>query len=312
MNDGAKRGIQSIGNGLGVVTGDIDLDGDIDIYVANDITQNLLYLNQGDGTFEECGTELGVDMGDKPQPDGSMGVGFVDFNMDGLPDIGVGNYEAENFALYKQVRIGGTGSDSFLFSLASKKAKLTAIDQLYVNWGTIFEDLDCDGDDDLVITNGHPMYFPAKGTMAQKPLIFSNEKGSFRHKNVVKSDYFLKTHFGRGLMAADFDSDGDLDLAFSHCDEQFAMLENKTKRENKLTRVQIIGTQGNRDGINAVLRTPNGVKLRAGGGSYLSSADQACWLLIEGDNAPKIDNFGELELTQIENRIYAIEIPRNQ
>jgi hypothetical protein len=90
--DGSEKGILSNGKSLGVVTGDIDIDGDVDIYVACDVSNNLLYLNQGNGTFVEVGARLGVDIGDGSMPNGSMGTDLNDFNNDGLPDIGVANF----------------------------------------------------------------------------------------------------------------------------------------------------------------------------------------------------------------------------
>lgn len=293
VNDGAERGIhQGIGKSLGVVTGDIDLDGDVDIYVACDVTNNLLLVNQGDGTFQECGATSGVDTGDMSMPNGSMGTGITDFNQDGLPDIGVANYENEDFALYSQIRIGDGNQNSLMFSLASKKTRLTAIDQLYVSWGTLFEDFDADGDDDLIINNGHVEYFPKSGSVAQMPQIFENDAGVFRFKDVVDSNYFTARHFGRGLVAADFDNDGDLDLAFSNCNEPFAILENQTAVAGKMVRVQIIGTRMNRDGIGPIL-TRSGkaaVKLRVGGGSYLSSCDPATWLVLDPGETPATKN----------------------
>jgi hypothetical protein len=98
---------QELGKGLGVLINDFDLDGDEDIYVANDTVDNFLYLNEGDGTFVEDGVLRGVATDDVGMPNGSMGVDVGDFNRDGLPDIWVANYQHEANALYRN---DGAGS----------------------------------------------------------------------------------------------------------------------------------------------------------------------------------------------------------
>lgn len=307
--DGIKKGIVASGKGLGAVTGDIDLDGDIDIYVANDVTGNLLYVNKGNGTFDEIGTSAGVDLGDQSMPNGSMGTELVDYNQDGLPDIGVANFENEDFALYKQVRLGGDASGSFIFNLASKKARLTAIDQLYVSWGTLFEDFDGDGDDDLIVNNGHIVYYPKTGTVKQKPQVFENRDSVFRFKGVVDSKYFEEGHYGRGMTTADLDRDGDLDLILSNCKEPFAILENTGKQKNQLKRIQLIGTTTNRDGIGAIIR-PNAekwIKIRSGGGSYLTSNETATWVTLKNAKPAEISNFGPVKFTKAGNDLIGVE-----
>ncbi|MEE2641103.1 MAG: VCBS repeat-containing protein [Planctomycetota bacterium] len=273
VRDGNRKGIRSKGKSLGVVAGDIDVDGDVDIYVACDVTNNLLYLNQGDGTFLEQGAITGVDVGDGSMPNGSMGTDLGDFNRDGLPDLGVANFASEDFALYKQTRVQDGDAGSFFFNFASKKTRLTATDQMYVGWGTLFSDFDLDGDEDLLVNNGHISYFPDTGEMAQQPLIFENRGETYAFRNVVKSDYFTSGHHGRGVAAADFDRDGDLDLAFSNCNENFAILENGSAPKQPVMQCLLIRTNANRDGIGWNFRFEDRIPvlLRKGGGSFLSS-----------------------------------------
>lgn len=279
LKDGTQKGIRSMGKSLGVVTGDIDKDGDVDIYVACDVTSNLFYVNDGNGTFSEKGAPAGVDTDDESMPNGSMGTDLGDFNNDGLPDIGVANFESENFALYKQIRIGGKNSDSYIFNMASKKSRLAAVDAMYVGWGTLFADLDSDGDEDLIVNNGHISYFPSHGTMKQKPLLFANDGNAFRFKNVTAARYFSVGHHGRGMVTADFDLDGDLDIAFANCNENFAVLENKSPRKKNLTRIRVIGIDSNRDGLGQVIAgVENSIRLTKGGGSFLSSLEPGCWV----------------------------------
>ena len=86
--------------------GDLDLDGDLDVYVANDTTENFLYLNRGDGRFDEEGQLKGVALDDSGRPTGSMGVDLADFDADGLPDLWTANYEHEIFGLYRNLGQG--------------------------------------------------------------------------------------------------------------------------------------------------------------------------------------------------------------
>ncbi|MBC7854196.1 MAG: VCBS repeat-containing protein, partial [Pirellulaceae bacterium] len=97
----ASAGLKPDGKGLAVLSGDFDLDGDQDVYVCNDTTENFLFLNDGTGKFEEDAGLRGCATDNKGIPNGSMGIDMADYNLDGLPDIGVANYEREAFALYE-------------------------------------------------------------------------------------------------------------------------------------------------------------------------------------------------------------------
>ncbi|MCA9007758.1 MAG: VCBS repeat-containing protein, partial [Planctomycetaceae bacterium] len=106
-----EAGLIAAGKGLGVVLGDLDGDLDLDIYVGNDTTDNFLYLNQGQGNFQEAAMIHGVAVDDEAVANGSMGVDIGDYNRDGLPDLWVANYEADRFALYKNI-----GKGQFLYA----------------------------------------------------------------------------------------------------------------------------------------------------------------------------------------------------
>ena len=94
----AAAGLRSDGKGLGVLLADLDVDGDVDIYVANDTTDNFLYVNDGHGHLAENGLVSGTALDDQGVPNGSMGIDLCDFNRDGLPDVWVTNFEREWFA----------------------------------------------------------------------------------------------------------------------------------------------------------------------------------------------------------------------
>lgn len=262
------------GKGLGVVVGDLDLDGDVDIYVANDTVDNFLYLNDGHGVFEEVGLFHGVARDARGKAEGSMGVDLGDYDLDGLPDIWVANFEEESFSLYRNdLQFPGT------FVHVSQGTGITALGRLFVAFGTVFADIDRDGDEDFVVANGHVINYPKAAPIRQEPLVLINDHGRFA-KAVFAADglYFSQPHRGRGLASSDLDDDGDLDFVFSHNDgEPNALVANNTPPIGGWLRVRLIGVRSNRDAIGArlVLHTTAGDQLRLikGGGSYESQSD---------------------------------------
>jgi hypothetical protein len=282
-----ESGVRIEGNvskskGLGVLVGDIDLDGDLDIYVANDTEANFLYLNDGSGTFEEKGLLHSVAYDSIGGANGSMGVDLGDYNGDLLPDLWVANYEQESFALYEN-----RGRGQFLH--VSDKSGVTSLGGLFVGFGTAFWDLDLDGDEDLVVANGHVIKYPASKRVNQLPLLLINREGKrFVRKRFAPGDgYFGTPHSGRGLAMGDLDEDGDADLVFSNNVQQTAIVENQTDNGNHYVRVRLIGRRMNRDAVGAslILHTTDGDQLRLikGGGSYLSQSEpRVYWGVADG------------------------------
>jgi hypothetical protein len=266
-----ESGLRKDGKGLGVLLADVDHDGDTDIYVANDMVDNFLYLNDGRGMLTEVGLRSGVARGADGNADGSMGVDLGDYNLDGKPDIWVANFENETFALYRN-------EGSANFQHVSQSTGITALGGVFVGFGTAFADMDRDGDEDLVCSNGHVINFPLGAPVKQLPLLLVNQQGVFERARFQKAHYFKRPHRGRGLATGDLDEDGDLDLAFTHNDDEpAAFLMNETKAKGTWLRVRLIGRRSNRDAVGArlVLRTSEGRQLRhvKGGASYLSQSD---------------------------------------
>ena len=272
--DGSYRSVTSEiglvpeGRGLGVICADLNHDSKVDVYVANDTTNNFLYVNTGDGKFSEQGVASGTALDERGTANGSMGVAVFDFEGDLKPDLWVCNYENETFALYKN-----DGNVNFRHITSS--TGITALGTLFVAFGTVAADFDSDGDEDLVVANGHVLRFPAGNSADQSPLFLRNSgKGRLSRQSFEKESYFSNKWRGRGAIGLDFDRDGDIDLAMSHINQPSAVLENKTLTKGKWIQLELIGTKSNRDAIGGrVLFSTNKKQyLRhvIGGGSYLS------------------------------------------
>lgn len=257
--------------GLGVVSGDIDRDGDVDVYVTNDTEKNCMLINQSNTTFADQGESSGTAYGDTGREEGSMGVDLCDFNNDGHVDIGVANYENETFAMYRSF-------NGQFFQHVSRSTGIAAAGGLSVSWGTLFLDLDVDGDEDLFVANGHVIRHPQNAPLQQPPLVLLNDRGQ-RFSNIAKSsgDYTAASHMGRGIAAGDLDGDGDLDIAISCLNQPVAVLQNSGTPSGNWLAVRLIGRQSTRHPIGATVEAQltdgtSLLRLQKGGTSYASTS----------------------------------------
>lgn len=270
------------GKGLGVLMADVDLDGHIDIYVANDTVPNFLYRNTGDGRLEDASSRSGTSLSDSGSPDGSMGVDVGDFNLDGRPDLWVSNFERESFALYRN-------DGDFFFQHVSRSTGVTAVGGLAVGWGTVFMDFDRDGDEDVFVSNGHVIRYPQNAPLRQPPLLFQNDSGR-RFNNVapMAGSYMKEPHMGRGVASGDLDNDGDFDLAISCTNEPLTLLANESGTNASLV-IRLIGTEGSRDVVGAFARVrasqgqPQMLRQVKSAGSYASSSDSRLFFGVGKD-----------------------------
>lgn len=256
--------------GLGVMAADFNGDRLVDLYVANDVQSNFLFRNHGSWSFAEVGVRAGVAVGQDGQPEGSMGIALGDYNLDGRFDLWVTNYDNDVNALYRN-----DGHMSFTYSAHS--AKIPATDELTVGWGTFFNDLDLDGDEDLVVANGHLERF-APGSLKQRALILENIEGSFFRLWPKMDAAFSNPQSGRGLAAADFDHDGLVDMIVSRIGDTHRQFRNVSRRQGAFLLVNLIGTSSNRDAIGTTIKLKLGkrefVRHVYGGGSYVSTSDR--------------------------------------
>ncbi len=259
--------------GLGVVWADYDNDGDLDAYVANDQMANFLFQNQGNGTFKEIGLPAGVAYNEDGVAQGSMGVDFGDHDRDGLLDIFVTNFSDDYNTLYRNQ---GNG----VFRDVSRAVNLVFPSWPFVGWGTGFVDFNNDGWEDLFVANGH--VFPQVdnykiGTSYYEPgQYFENlRNGKFRE---ITEAIQAKSWSSRGAAFADFDNDGDIDVAVNNLDGKPWLLRNDGgSQAGNWLMLALEGVHTNRSAIGArvTLEGNDGRQIREvrGGSSYQSTND---------------------------------------
>lgn len=285
-----SAGLAAGGKGLGVLAVDIDDDGLLDIYVANDTTANFLYQNLGKRQFREAGLVSGTALDHLGIPNGSMGLATFDLDKDLRPDLFVTNFENETFAVYRNA---GGGN----FRCVSERTGVTALGMLRVGFGVVSGDFNLTGREDLVVSNGHVMRYPRQDNLRQPALYIANDgSGSLESIQFADESYFSTPKRGRGVITTDLDDDGRLDLVFSHINEPAVLLRNGSASAGNWISLRLVGKNSNRDaiGARAVLHTQNGSHLRhvIGGGSYLSQSSYLLhWGFDQKDTPVAIDVF---------------------
>ena len=263
------------GKGLGVVLGDYDDDGWIDIYVANDSVRNFLFHNEGDGTFEEVGLLSGVALGEEGEPLAGMGTDFGDIDNDGLLEIIVTNLSRQTHNLYRNL---GSG----FYIDATFPSGVGAATLPFVGFGTAFFDYDNDTDLDLAIANGDVIdnveLFRDDTSYPQRNLLLANDgTGRFEDVALQSGSGFSLEKVSRALAVGDLDNDGDLDLLIVNAGQTADLLRNDGGNRNNSILVHLVGEESNRDGIGARLRLDvDGKTLFRGvraGSSYLAQND---------------------------------------
>ncbi len=264
------------GNGLGVVAGDFNGDGWLDIYVANDATPNQLWLNKRNGTFVDEGFLSGAAVNASGRPEASMGIASGDFDADGDEDLFVTNLVAETFVLY-------TNDGQGLFVDARAKTGIGPPTAAYTGFGTDWIDYDNDGWLDLFIANGAVNIIP-KLRGEQRPYRMNNQlfrnsgAGSFRETTSAGGDDFARTEIGRGAAFGDVDNDGDIDIVVTSNGGPAKLLLNQAAGKNSWLQVRLEQGPGNRLAFGAWVgleRTGRPTLWRRvkTDGSYLSASD---------------------------------------
>jgi hypothetical protein len=262
-----------LGKAWGAVAADLNNDGRLDLFVANDTVRNFLFMNHG-GKFEEIGEEAGIAYSADGRPRSGMGVDAADFDQDGWMDLFVANIDHEMYSLYRNNHDG-------TFDDVAMQAGIAQATRLMSGWGLKFFDYDNDGNLDLFLANGNPddlIESLHPGVSYREPcLLFHNTGKGFQNVTSQSGPFFTRPLSSRGLAIGDFDNDGALDVLIAVNDDRPVLLRNKVGARNHWLGLRLIGKQSNPDGVGARISWQAGElkrsTMKVAGGSYLSSHD---------------------------------------
>jgi enediyne biosynthesis protein E4 len=279
------------GRGLGVVFTDLDGDRRPEVYVANDLTVNLLFRNRGDGTFEDVSLFSGAAVNREGKAEAGMGILVADVDGDLAPDLGVTNFDAETNTLYRNLSTPGEPQ----FEDVSAPSGFGPPSYNLLGFGLAAPDLDLDGDVDVYVANGHVYETPRWDTVtyAQPDLLLAGD-GRGRFADCRRAVPPVEPRVSRGLAAADYDNDGDPDLAIQNLGTAPYLLRNEIDRGDRWLGVALRGRAPNPGAVGArvILTTARGRQLRqvTAGDSYQSTSDpRLLFGLAEGDEPKELE-----------------------
>jgi tetratricopeptide (TPR) repeat protein len=260
------------GRGLGVLAADLDGDGRMDLFVANDMTANFLFRNLGNLRFEEVGLTAGVAGNASGGFQAGMGVACADLDGDGRPDLAVTNFYNESTSFFRNLGRGFFGEESAAIGLAGPSRYL-------LGFGIVFFDADNDGWLDLMTANGHVHDGRPQYPWKMPVRLYRNSGGPRPRLNDISAHAgppFQVPRMGRGMAAGDLDNDGRVDAVVVSQGEPLVFLHNRSSQGHFLT-LLLEGKMSNRDSVGAQVTVRAGGQLRVaqriGGGSYQSASD---------------------------------------
>ncbi len=249
----SSSGIASVEmKGLGVAPGDFNRDGLIDIFVANDGEPNLLWVNRGNGTFQDQAHQLGAAVNAIGRAEANMGIAVGDVGNDGGFDLFVTHLRGESNTLFRFNPEFGFQDDTVVAGLSESSIP-------YTGFGTGFFDFDQDGDLDLAVANGRisrgPLLTRTQNywdDYAEPNLLYQND-GNGKFTLIQKAaDFFSSTiETGRGLAFGDFDNDGDIDLLVTNCGQRARLYRNDLSNKGHWLMVRATNPVLKLDGIGA-------------------------------------------------------------
>jgi hypothetical protein len=266
---------KSTNYGLASLFIDMNNDGKVDLLVADDSTPNYLYLNKGNGTFDDESFSSGYAFNDSGRETASMGIAAGDITHNGLIDIFNTTFSDDYKPLYRNDGDANLTDISYQMGIAEPTVP-------FLGWGTGFFDYDNDGWLDLFEANGH--VYPQVDRMnwgtswKQRPLLFHNVNGKLELVPAVEGTGLATLGVGRGMAFGDLFNDGKIDVVINNLDGPPTLLRNVVKNQNHWIELRLVGgATSPRDAIGAtVYVTANGFRQRGdvvSGGSYASSSD---------------------------------------
>ena len=282
-----KAGVTDEGDyyGFSSVFIDVDDDADLDLLVVNDSTPKQLYINKGDGTFEEIGYASGIALNENGREQAGMGLGIGDYDNDGLVDFHITNFSDDSNTLYRNDGDANFTDVTFQSGLGEPTIP-------FLGWGTSFFDFDNDGWKDVIVANGHvyPQVdnFQWGTSFAQQMLLFRNEKPDVKSKQIkfqrvgaAANSALAESMIARGLAIADFDGDGKEDAIVSNLDGAPCLMRNVSADKNHWLKLKLIGdttVKTPKDAIGStVYATVGTLRQRfdlTSGGGYASQNEQ--------------------------------------
>jgi enediyne biosynthesis protein E4 len=261
------------GKAWGVVATDVNNDGRMDLFVANDTVANFLFINRG-GRFEEVGLAADVAYSADGRARSGMGVDSADFNEDGWMDLFVANIDQEIFSLYQNNHDG-------TFDDVAMPLGIGMATRWMSGWGLKFFDYDNDGNLDLILANGFPDdlvdELSHEVTYKEPLLLFHNDGKAFKNVSEQSGPVFAKSFAARGLAVGDINNDGALDVLISVNDGAPVLLRNNIGKQSHWLGVNLVGRKCNIDAIGARITYQAAnlkrSRMKVGGGSFLSSHD---------------------------------------
>jgi hypothetical protein len=282
----AKAGVGTVKRrGLGVAAADFNNDGKLDLLVANDQSPNFLYINRGNGKFQEMAVPLNIAYGMSGEALANMGIAVGDYNDDMRLDAFITEFAHEGYSLYR--------NDGAAFTYASGESGIFQATLPYLAFGTGFVDTRNNGRLDLFVANGHvwprvSSKDPGVTFKQRNQLLLNNGRGTFVDSPSALPKDDVRVH--RGAAFGDIDNDGRVDVLVTASDDRPTLLHNNSRAGNWLI-VQMVNKQGCATPIGARCIATIGKKriLRAvvGGGSYAGESDHRIHIGL--GNATKVD-----------------------
>jgi hypothetical protein len=264
----------SLGKAWGVVASDINNDGRMDLFVANDTVGNFLFVNRGNGKFQEVGLPANVGYSSEGRARSGMGVDSADYDQDGWPDLFVTNVDQEMYSLYHSNRDETFDDMAIPYGIGK-------VTRLMSGWGVKFFDYDNDGTLDLFLANGHPddkIEAHSTEVKYREPmLIFHGTGRGFENVTAASGPTFSKLYAARGMAIGDFNNDGAVDVLVAINNGAPLLLKNQVGQLNHWLGVRLVAKRANPDAVGALITWQAGDLQRShfktGAGSYLASHD---------------------------------------